>query len=142
MTCGPIGLGMAEACYDAAYEYALSRVQKGKSLYDNYQVVRHMFVDMWGQIEAMRALVYSVFSEKDEGKLCLAKGRLMKIQGATVAEYVARQAIQIFGGLGVVNEMGIERFWRDAKVMAIGGASLEALRDDIARMIAGGMQDK
>lgn len=86
--------------------------------------------------------MYSVFAEKDEGKACLAKGRLMKVQGATVSEYVARQAIQIFGGLGVVNEVGVERFWRDAKVMAIGGAAIEALRDDVALMIGNGVQDR
>lgn len=142
MTCGPIGLGMAEGVYNMALEHARNRMQRGKSLYDNYQVVRHMLVDMWTQIEMLRGFVYSVFAEKDEGKVCLAKGRLMKVQGATVSEYVARQAIQIFGGLGVVNEVGVERFWRDAKVMAIGGAAIEALRDDVALMIGNGVQDR
>ena len=142
MTCGPIGLGMAEGAYEMALQYARDRVQRGKSLFENYQVVRHMLVDMWNQIETLRGFVYSVFAEKDEGKRLLAKGRLMKIQGATTAEYVARQAIQIYGGLGVVTEVGVERFWRDAKVMAIGGAALEALRDDVANMIGAGIQDQ
>lgn len=142
MTCGPIGLGMAEGAYEMALKWSRDRIQRGKSLYDNYQVVRHMLVDMWTQIEQLRGFVYSVFAEKDEGKALLAKGRLMKIQGATVAEYVARQAIQIYGGLGVVTEVGVERYWRDAKVMCIGGAALEALKDDVAMMIGRGVQDK
>ena len=141
MTCGPIGLGMAEAAYDMALKYTRERMQRGKSLYDNYQVVRHMLVDMWTRIESLRGFVYGTFAEKDEGKKLLAKGRLMKIQGAITSEYVARQAIQLFGGLGVCNEVGVERFWRDAKVLAIGGAAIEALRDDVSLMIANGIQD-
>jgi alkylation response protein AidB-like acyl-CoA dehydrogenase len=64
----------------------------------------------------------------------------MKIQGATMAMDVASQAIQIFGGLGVVKETGVERFWRDAKVMCIGGASIDALKDDIAGMLKQGIE--
>lgn len=141
MTCGPVGLGMAEASYDMAFKYAQERIQRGKSLWDNYQVIRHMLVNMWTQIETLRGLVYSTFAEKDEGKMCLAKGRLMKIQGAHIAQQVACDAIQIYGGLGVVKDTGVERFWRDAKVMCIGGASIEALDDDIAGMLSKGIQD-
>ena len=141
MACGPIGLGMAEGAYEMALKQSRERIQRGKSLYDNYQVVRHMLVDMWTQIESLRGFVYTTFAEKDEGKKCLAKGRLMKVQGALTAEYVGRQAIQLFGGLGVCTEVGVERFWRDAKVMCIGGAAIEALKDDVAMMIGNNIQD-
>jgi alkylation response protein AidB-like acyl-CoA dehydrogenase len=141
MTCGPVGLGMAEAAYDMAYRYSQDRIQRGKSLFDNYQVVRHMLVDMETQIETLRGFVYTAFAEKDDGKMCLARGRQMKIQGARIAQSVADNAIQIFGGLGVVRQTGVERFWRDAKVMCIGGASLEALTDDIANYMKLGVMD-
>ena len=52
-----------------------------------------------------------------------------------MSEYVSREAIQLFGGAGTVVETGVERYWRDAKVMAIGGASVEALMDVIAGLI-------
>jgi alkylation response protein AidB-like acyl-CoA dehydrogenase len=90
---------------------------------------------MYTEIETLRALVYSTHAVKDKGNLVLAEGRLLKIKGAEVAEYVAREAIQLFGGVGTVIETGVERFWRDAKVMAIGGASVEALMDNIAFMM-------
>lgn len=140
MTCGPVGLGMAEAAYDMAFQYAQDRIQRDKSLYDNYQVVRHQLVDMWTKVETLRELVYGNFAEKDAGAMCLARGRIMKIQGATMAMDVASTAIQIFGGLGVVKETGVERFWRDAKVMCIGGASIDALKDDIAGMLKSGIE--
>ena len=142
MTCGPVGLGMAEAAYDMAFQYAQERIQRGASLYDNYQVVRHQLVDMWTKVETLRELVYGNFAEKDAGAMCLARGRIMKIQGATMAMDVASEAIQIFGGLGVVKETGVERFWRDAKVMCIGGASIDALKDDIAGMLQKGIEFK
>jgi alkylation response protein AidB-like acyl-CoA dehydrogenase len=140
MTCGPVGLGMAEAAYDMSYQYAQDRIQQGKSLFDNYQVIRHKLVNMETQIEMLRGFVYTSFAEKDEGKMCLARGRQMKIEGAHVAQAVADDAIQIYGGLGVVRQTGVERFWRDAKVMCIGGASIDALKDDIAGMLKQGIE--
>ena len=141
MSCGAVGLGMAEACYDMAYKYAHERIQNGKSLWENYQVVRHMLVDMWTQVETLRGLVFSAFAEKDAGAMCLGRGRLLKNQGAHIAMEVADKAIQIFGGLGCVKETGVERFWRDARVMHIGGAAVEALKDDIAGYMDRGIEN-
>ena len=110
-------------------------MQQGQTLFDRFQVTRHKLVRMYGEIESLRALVYSTYAERDRGDLCLAKGRLLKVKGAEVSEYVAREAIQLFGGVGCVVDTGVERYWRDAKVMAIGGASVEALMDAIAVLI-------
>jgi butyryl-CoA dehydrogenase len=132
MMCGAMGLGMAEACYDMAFKYCHERMQSGRSMYDKYQVTRHKLVNMWIEIEALRAFLYSTTALRDKGELTLAAGRALKIKGAKVAEYVASEAIQIHGGVGTIIDTGIERFWRDAKVMFIGGGSLEALSDDIA----------
>jgi alkylation response protein AidB-like acyl-CoA dehydrogenase len=60
---------------------------------------------------------------------------MLKIKGAEVSEYVSREAIQLFGGVGTIVDTGVERFWRDAKVLAIGGASVEALMEDISVMM-------
>lgn len=135
MSCGPVSLGIAEAAYEMAKKYSQERIQCGQSMFDRFQVTRHKLVKMYTEIETLRALVYSTHAVKDKGNLVLAEGRLLKIKGAEVAEYVAREAIQLFGGVGTVIETGVERFWRDAKVMAIGGASVEALIDNIAYMM-------
>ncbi|MGV8968725.1 MAG: acyl-CoA dehydrogenase family protein [Cellulomonas sp.] len=135
LSCGPVSLGIAEGAYDLALEYSLERKQQGQALFDRFQVSRHKLVRMYGEIESLRALVYATYAERDRGELCLAQGRLLKVKGAEVSEYVAREAIQLFGGVGTVIETGVERYWRDAKVMAIGGASVEALMDHIATLI-------
>jgi butyryl-CoA dehydrogenase len=135
LTCGPVGLGIAEGAYDMAFAYSLARMQHGQSMFDRFQVTRHRLAHMWMDIEELRGLVYSVFANRDAGDLQLAQGRMLKVKGAEVAERVARDAIQLYGGLGTIVEVGVERYWRDAKVLAIGGASVEALTDVIAQMI-------
>ncbi|NLJ71473.1 MAG: acyl-CoA dehydrogenase [Syntrophomonadaceae bacterium] len=135
LSCGPVGLGIAEGAYEMALNYSLERIQGGQNMFDRFQVTRHKLVKMFTEIETLRALVYSTYANRDEGDLCLAHGRMLKVKGAEVSEYVAREAIQLFGGVGTVVDTGVERFWRDGKVLAIGGASVEALNDHIAMMI-------
>ncbi|MGE5453861.1 MAG: acyl-CoA dehydrogenase family protein, partial [Methylocystaceae bacterium] len=135
LSCGPVSLGMAEAAYEMALNYSLERVQCGQSMFDRFQVTRHKLVKMLTEIESLRGLVYGTYAMKDQGSMVLAQGRMLKCKGAEVSEYVCREAIQIFGGVGTIVDTGVERFWRDAKVMAIGGASVEALNDHIAMMI-------
>lgn len=135
LSCGPVSLGIAEGAYEMALNYSMERVQCGQSLFDRFQVTRHKLARMWGEIESLRALVYSTYALRDAGSMELARGRFLKVKGAEVSEYVAREAIQLFGGVGTVVDTGVERFWREAKVMAIGGASVEALVDQIAMMI-------
>jgi butyryl-CoA dehydrogenase len=135
LTCGPVGLGIAEGAYEMAFAYSLARMQHGQSMFDRFQVTRHRLAHMWMDIEELRGLVYSVFANRDAGDLQLAQGRMLKVKGAEVSERVARDAIQLYGGLGTVVDVGVERYWRDAKVLAIGGASVEALTDVIAQMI-------
>lgn len=139
LSCGPVSLGIAEGAFEMARDYAMSRVQLGQTMFDRLQVTRHKLVAMYTQIEALRALVYSTYAQRDAGELELARGRLLKVEGARVSEQVCREAIQIFGGVGVIRETGVERFWRDAKVMAIGGASAEALVDAVAAMMRRGL---
>lgn len=135
LTCGPVGLGMAEAAYEMALQYSLDRIQRGLPMYDRFQVTKFKLVKMRTMIEELRAFVYSAYAMKDKGELVLCEGRMMKIRGSEISEEVCREAIQIFGGVGVIRETGVERFWRDSKVMAIGGASVEALQDFIGNMI-------
>lgn len=135
LSCGPLGLGIAEGAYEMALKYSMEREQQGQSMYDRFQVTRHKLVKMYTEIEALRALVYDTCARRDSGDYCLAHGRMMKIKAAEVSEYVAREAIQLFGGVGTVVETGIERFWRDAKVLAIGGASVEALTEQVSFLI-------
>lgn len=131
MSCGAAGLGIAEACYEKDLAYAKSRMKKGKSLYDNYQVIRHKFARMATEIEALRALTFGTAMIRDTGVYPLALARMCKTKGYETAMLCANEAVQIFGGLGVVRETGVERFFRDARLFGIAGGSIEPLFDQI-----------
>ncbi len=139
LSCGPVSLGIAEGAFQMAKEYSMQRIQLGQTQFDRFQVTRHKLVRMYTEIESLRALVYSTYAQRDRGELELARGRLLKVEGARVAEEVGREAIQIFGGAGTIVGTGVERFWRDGKVMAIGGASVEALTEAVAGMMRRGL---
>lgn len=81
---------------------------------------------MHTEIEALRALVYTAYDLIDRGETCFDYALMLKVKGAKAAEYVCSEAIQLLGGLGVVKETGIERFYRDVKTYQIAGGSLEA----------------
>ena len=83
----------------------------------------------------MRDFVYTTYDLRDKGIVSQDRSRMLKIKGAKVCEYVAGEAIQLHGGVGVIFGTGVERFWRDAKVNQIAGGSLEALYDGIAKTI-------
>jgi len=132
LSCGPLALGMAEEAFNMAYKFSMERTQRGQNMYDRLQVSRHKLVKMYGEIESLRALVYSTCALRDSGQMTLKLGRMLKIKGAEVSEYVTREAIQLFGGVGTIVDTGVERFWRDSKVLALGGGSVEALTEDIS----------
>ena len=135
MSCGALALGQAEGAYEKTFEYTRNRIQCGVSMYDKYQVIRHRLVTMAVEIQTLRGLVYQTAELKDQDQINYIQGRMCKVKGAEVSQYVAEQAIQLHGGNGVVVETGIERYWRDAKVLHIGGGSLECLMDEIVNLL-------
>ncbi len=135
MAVGALCLGMAEGAYEMALTYSMERMQNGKSLFDNFQVTRFKLAQMKLEIESLRGLVYMAYDMRDKGTMPMEFGRMLKIKGPLVAEYVAGEAIQIHGGVGIVSGTGVERFWRDAKVNQIAGASIEACQDALGAAI-------
>jgi alkylation response protein AidB-like acyl-CoA dehydrogenase len=131
MSCGAVGLGIAEACYDRALAYTKERMQQGKSMYEAHQVIRHKFARMATEIECLRALSFNTAAIRDTGTYPLALARMCKTKGYETAMLCANEAVQLFGGLGVVRETGVERYLRDARLLGIAGGAIEALFDQI-----------
>jgi butyryl-CoA dehydrogenase len=131
MSCGAVGLGIAEACYDKALKYTKERIQQGKSLYEAYQVIRHKFARMATEIECLRALAFNTAAIRDTGTYPLALARMCKVKGYETSMLCANEAVQVFGGLGVVRETGVERYLRDARLLGIAGGAIEVLFDQI-----------
>jgi isovaleryl-CoA dehydrogenase len=139
-------LGLAEGAFELALTYSKKREQFGQPIC-NFQLIQAKLADMYTEIEAARGLVYraAVIADKAERG---GKGTEMhKLATAAMlftsqmAVRVCNEALQVHGGYGYMMECPINRFYRDAKIIDIGGGTLEIRRLVIAReLLARGLE--
>lgn len=127
-------LGIAEAAFEHARQYAKERKQFGKSIASN-QGISFKLADMATQIEAARLLVYRAASLRDQGKPTGLAASMAKRFASDTAMYVTTEAVQIFGGYGYTREYPVERLFRDAKITQIYEGTNQIQRMVIARHI-------
>ena len=112
-------VGIAQGALDEAVTYARQREQFGKPII-SFQGIQFMLADMATQVEAARALVYSVARAVDHGDKKIAKESAMaKLFASDVAMKVTVDAVQILGGYGYMKEYPVEKMMRDAKITQI-----------------------
>ena len=118
---GAQGVGLAQGALDEAVRYAREREQFDKKII-SFQVIQHMLADMATQVEAARALVYSVARYIDQSKnpkeISKVSG-MAKVFASDIAMKVTTDAVQIFGGYGYMREYPVEKMMRDAKILQI-----------------------
>lgn len=125
-------VGIAQGALDEAIEYARTRIQFGKPII-TFQAIQHMLADMATQIEAARALVYSVAKTIDAGEKDYAKASAMaKLFASDMAMKVTTDAVQILGGYGYMKEYPVEKMMRDAKITQIYEGTNQIQRNVIA----------
>jgi alkylation response protein AidB-like acyl-CoA dehydrogenase len=129
-------LGIAQAGYDVAREYALERRQFGKRIAD-FQAIQWKLADMATEIDAARLLVYRAAWRKQQGLSHTEEGAKAKLYASEMARRQTAEAIQILGGYGYTKEFPVERFYRDAKITEIYEGTSEIQRLVIARSILG-----
>ncbi len=115
---GAQAVGIAQAAYETALQYAKERKQFGRPIID-FQGIGFMLADMAMQIEAARLLVYKAASLKDEGKPFGMEAAMCKTFASDMSVKVALDAIQVLGGYGYMKEYPTERYLRDAKITQI-----------------------
>jgi alkylation response protein AidB-like acyl-CoA dehydrogenase len=129
-------LGIAQAAYDVAREYALERRQFGKAIAD-FQAIQWKLADMATEIDAARLLVYRAAWLKQEGRPHTEAGAKAKLFASETARRQTAEAIQVLGGYGYTKEFPVERYYRDAKITEIYEGTSEIQRLVIARSILG-----
>jgi alkylation response protein AidB-like acyl-CoA dehydrogenase len=129
-------LGIAQAAYDVAREYALERQQFGKRIAD-FQAIQWKLADMATEVDAARLLVYRAAWLKQKGKAHTEEGAKAKLFASEMARRQTAEAIQILGGYGYTKEFPVERYYRDAKITEIYEGTSEIQRLVIARSILG-----
>ncbi len=131
-----MSLGIARRCVEIMNEYAKDRKSFGEPLNRFGQVQRHI-AESYAEFMAGRAYTYEF-----AGRMSLTKPgtRLdsdgVKLFCSTMAKNVADRAIQVLGGYGYVGEYRVERLWRDAKLLEIGGGTLEAHQKNMTRELS------
>jgi butyryl-CoA dehydrogenase/short/branched chain acyl-CoA dehydrogenase len=111
-------LGLAEGAWGHAVRYAKERRQFGKPIAE-FQAVQFSLARMATEIEATRLLVYNAARLKDAGQPFLREAAMAKLFASEVAERVASQCVEIFGGNGFVRDYPAEKYYRDAKIGTI-----------------------
>ncbi|HET9324390.1 MAG TPA: acyl-CoA dehydrogenase family protein [Gaiellaceae bacterium] len=127
-------LGIAQAAYDVAREYAKERRTFGKPIAE-HQAIQHKLADMSTEIDAARLLVYRAAWLKDRGRPHTEEGAKAKLYASETARRQTAEAIQVLGGYGYTKEFPVERFYRDAKITEIYEGTSEIQRLVIARSI-------
>lgn len=131
---GALALGIAQAAFDAALQYAKQREAFGQPI-GKFQLIQGYLADMSTQIQAARLLLYHAAWMKDHGKRVTLEGSQAKLFASEIASRVANLCVQIHGGYGYIEDFPAERFLRDAKLCEIGEGTSEIQRLLIARQL-------
>lgn len=129
---GAQALGIAQAAFECAVQYAKEREAFGKTI-GEFQAVQWMLADSAVRLEQARALVYSAAWRRAQGLPYSRQASMAKVYASEAATFVSHRAIQIHGGYGYTEDYLVERFYRDARVTEIYEGTSEIQRLVIAK---------
>src|SRR5437879_1797014 len=132
-------VGVAQACLDRSLAYAQERRAFGRPIAD-FQAIQLKLADMATEVQAARLLTWWAATALDSGKRADLETGMAKLYASEVCIKASLDAMRIHGGYGYSTEYEIERFYRDAPLMAIGEGTNEILRTVIARQLVRGDQ--
>ena len=127
-------LGIAKASLDASVKYSNEREQFGKPISRN-QAIQFKIADMAMELESARLLTWKAAWSKDNHKNFSVLASMAKVYASEVAMRASTQCVQIHGGYGYIQETGVERLMRDAKITQIYEGTSEIQRVVIARSL-------
>ena len=133
VTLAAMSLGIALRCVEVMVAYANQRKAFGVPIREFGQIQKHI-ADSYTEFKAARCLVYDVARRLDlnsSGNRVDADAA--KLFAARIAKEIADRAIQVLGGYGYMGEYVVERLWRDAKLIEIGGGTIEAHQKNITK---------
>ncbi len=125
-------IGMAEEAFNLSLAYAQERKTFGKFIIE-HEALRFRLADMATQLEAAKQLLFHAATLKDNQQPCLKEASQAKLFASEMAEKVCREALQIFGGYGYLQDFPIERIYRDVRVTSIYEGTSDIQRLIIAR---------
>lgn len=127
-----LAVGLIAACLEECVTYANERNAFGKPI-GSYQAVAFKCADMATSLETARLATYHAAGLRDAGKPFKREAAIAKLHATEAAVSATREATQIFGGYGFIDETPVSRYYRDAKVLEIGEGTSEIQRIVISR---------
>ncbi|OLL21146.1 MULTISPECIES: acyl-CoA dehydrogenase family protein [unclassified Rhodococcus (in: high G+C Gram-positive bacteria)] len=124
----------ARRCYDLAVEWVRSRETFGRPL-SSRQVVRHRLAETATEIAAAHTFCRSVAERWMNGEAMLLETSMAKNFAVRVCDHAVMESVQLFGGLGCMRESEVERHFRDARVLGIGGGTTEIMNEIISKVL-------
>lgn len=132
LTLAAMSVGIAERCVEIMVDYATERRTFGKPLHEHGQIQRYI-ADGYAQMAAAKALVYSVAHDVSPESRNRIGSDAAKLFAAPVGKQCADWAMQVMGGAGYCREYPVERLFRDAKLLEIGGGTIEAHQKNLTK---------
>jgi acyl-CoA dehydrogenase len=121
----------AQRCLDLTLDWVRARETFGRPLAAR-QLVRHRLVEMHRQVEVARTYTRHVAARYADGEQVVAEAALAKNTAVAACDYVVDEAVQLHGGLGYMRGTEVERHYRDARILGIGGGASEVMTELVA----------
>ncbi len=127
-------VGIARSAFEEAIHYSSERTQFGKPIRE-FEGVSFKIADMATKLEASRLLIRQAARALDSGKSARKEGAIAKLFATEASFEITHEALQVHGGIGYTRELPLERYFRDARFMMIGGGTSEIMRYVIQREV-------
>lgn len=124
----------AELALDECYKYVKEREAFGRAI-GKYQVIKHKLVEMATKLEVSKTMMYNVAANMNAGNDQVKQVSMAKNFATDVSDFVTYEAVQIFGGMGLMRESVVERLYRDNRILSIGGGTREIMNEIIAKQL-------
>jgi acyl-CoA dehydrogenase len=134
LTVAASSVGRAQRVLEMTTEWAAQRVQFGQPI-GRFQGVGFQLADIAIELEAAELLMLKAAWKLDRGEMTDQDAAIAKVFASEALGRITDRAVQVFGGMGLMNELPIERFWRDARVERIWDGTSEIQRHIIARSL-------
>ncbi|MBI2960490.1 MAG: acyl-CoA/acyl-ACP dehydrogenase [Betaproteobacteria bacterium] len=131
---GARAIGVMERCLELGASYAKQRVTFGRPLADR-QAVQWMLADTYLELHQLRLMVYQAAWKHERGEDIRVEAYMVKNFGDEKSFLAADRCMQIHGGIGMADELPIEKFWRNQRSMRITEGATEVLKSAIARQV-------
>ncbi|MGR6874226.1 acyl-CoA dehydrogenase family protein [Pseudomonas sp. HK3] len=124
----------AELALNECYKYVKEREAFGRAI-GKYQVIKHKLVEMATKLEVSKTMMYNVAANMNVGVDQVKQVSMAKNFATDVSDFVTYEAVQIFGGMGLMRESVVERLYRDNRILSIGGGTREIMNEIIAKQL-------